>query len=292
MDVHIGTVSSFNVAAASPPVTAITRSSVNSSVGPMYVASNAAAPSSLPTSRLATRKENYLGERGGMALPVRGGSGNDLDLAGGQHPDGGVLPSAGAVVQPAQHAAGGQPGQFHERAHPDAQPDRVPGVVPAFLLGAQAVVVEEFQCPVGGLVVVGRVVGQARDGGVRELLPPDPVAAAHLDRVHAEFHGQFVQHPLDAEGGLRFAGAAVGVGHRLVGEHVGAVEVVGGDLVDAVEHEAAEQGDTGGEDAEVSAHVGGEFHVQGGDRAVPAGRQGEFLHLVPGVVGGLHRLAA
>ena len=46
-----------------------------------------------------------LAERRLVALAVRARAGDDLDLAGGQHPHARVLPAAGAVVEAAQHPA-------------------------------------------------------------------------------------------------------------------------------------------------------------------------------------------
>ena len=129
----------------------------------------------------------------------------------------------------------------------------------------------------------------------------DPVLLPELHRLHAELQGDLVHHPLDAEGGLRTPGAAVGVGERLGGEDVGAVEPVGRDLVDRVEHERAEDRHARPDQAEVGAHVGQELDVQAGDLAVLGHRHRQVLDLVTAVVGGeqglraglgpLHRLA-
>ena len=70
----------------------------------------------------------------------------------------------------------------------------------------------------GGLVVAG-VVLQPGHRGERELLVLDPVLLADLERVDADLGGELVHHPLDGVRRLGPAGAAVGVGPGLVGEH-------------------------------------------------------------------------
>ena len=80
-----------------------------------------------------------------VALPVRGRAGDDLDLAGGQHPDGGVLPAAGAVGQRAEHPGRRQPAHLGEGGEADAQLDRVVRLAAAALLLAQLVVAEQLQ---------------------------------------------------------------------------------------------------------------------------------------------------
>jgi len=120
----------------------------------------------------------------------------------------------------------------------------------------------------------------------------DPVLAAQLHRLHVELNRELVHDSLDAERSLRAAGATIGVGPGHVGEHVGAGEVVGGELVDGVEHERPQHRDTGGDQAEVGAHVGHQFHLEPGDRAVAVGGDGDVLDLVAAVVPGEQRLRA
>ena len=80
--------------------------------------------------------------------------------------------------------------------------------------------------------------------------------------------GELVHDPLDAEGGLGPAGAAVGVGPGLVGQHRLAVELVGGELVDRVEHERAEHRHAAADERDVGAEVGQQVDLEAGDRAV------------------------
>ena len=157
---------------------------------------------------------------------------------------------------------------------------------------AQLVVAEQLLGPGRRRLVVARVVGHAGHGGERELVVLDPVLLADLEGVDPDLGGQLVHEPLDGVGRLGTAGPAVGVGPRLVGEHVGAVELVGRELVDGVEHEGAEDRDTGRDEAEVGAHVGEQVDLEPGDGAVLGGREGELLPLVAAVVGRQQRLAA
>ena len=175
-----------------------------------------------------------------VALAVRRRAGDHLDLAGGQHPDRRVLPAARAVGQRAEGARRGKTAHLGERRHADAELHRVVALAALGLFAPQPVVVEQLPRLRGGGLVVAGVVGQARDGVERELLVGDPVLGAQLERVARQFGGELVHHPLDGERRLRAPGAAVGVGGHLVGEHVGAREVIRRELVDAVEHERAQ----------------------------------------------------
>ena len=114
-----------------------------------------------------------------VPLAVRAGSGDHLDLAGGQHPDRRVLPAAGAVGERAEHPGRGQPAHLGEGGDADAELHRVVAGPPLLLLLAQRVVAEQLLGPGRGRLVVARVVGQAGDGGERELLVLDPVPLPH-----------------------------------------------------------------------------------------------------------------
>ena len=181
-----------------------------------------------------------LAERRLVALAVGARAGHDLDLAGGEHPHPGVLPAAGAVVEAAEHPRGREAAHLGERRDAEAELDPVAGVAAPLLLGAQLVVAEHGHRLLGGGLVVAGVVLQAGHRGERELLVLDPVLLADLHRVDADLGGQLVHQPLDRVRRLRPAGAAVGVGPGLVGEHRLAGEPVGRELVDRVEHERAE----------------------------------------------------
>ena len=120
----------------------------------------------------------------------------------------------------------------------------------------------------------------------------DPVLLAQLQRLATQLGRQLVHDPLDGERGLRPAGATVGVGGGLGGEHVRAGEPVRRELVDRVEHERAEDRDARRHQAQVGTHVGEQVHVQREDGAVPLGRDRDVLDLVAAVVGREQRLRA
>ena len=190
-----------------------------------------------------------LAERRLVALAVRGGAGDDLDLAGGQHPHARVLPAAGAVVERAEHPGRRQAAHLGERRDADAELDRVAGLAALLLLGPQLVVPEHLLGPRGRGLVVAGVVLHAGDRGERELVVLDPVLLADRERVDADLDGELVHQPLDGVRRLGPAGAAVGVGPGLVGEHRLDAELVGRELVDRVEHERAEHRHAAADDA-------------------------------------------
>ena len=236
-----------------------------------------------------------------MALAMGAGAGDELDLAGGEHAHAGVFPAAGAVVERPQHPGRRQAAHLGEGGDADAELDGVPLLAALLLLGAEVVVAEHLLRPCGRGLVVAGVVLEAAHRGERELLVLDPVLLADLQRIDTYLGGELVHHPLDGVRRLRPAGAAVGVGPGLVGEHGLAAEPVGGELVDRVEHERAEHRDTPADDGDVRAEVGQQVHLESGDRAVLLGREGQLLPLVTAVVGRhqglrpalgvLHRLA-
>ena len=83
-----------------------------------------------------------LAERRLVALAVGARAGDDLDLAGGEHPHARVLPAAGAVVEAAQHPARRQAAHLGEGRDADAELHPVSAVAPLLLLRAQRVVAE------------------------------------------------------------------------------------------------------------------------------------------------------
>ena len=165
-----------------------------------------------------------------------------------------------------------------------------PGDVLGLLAGPDAGVVGQLGRLLRRAQVVARVVDQAAERGVGELLGLDEVALAQLQRVHPDLGGQRVHGPLDGVGGLGPAGAAVGVGRRHVGEHRRAAEVVGGrDVVHAGVEERAQQRDARRDQLQVGAHVADEADPDGGELAVLVGGQLDVLDLAPALDGGLRR---
>ena len=149
-----------------------------------------------------------------------------------------------------------------------------PDVAAPLLLGPQLVVPEHLLGLGGGGLVVAGVVLEPGHRGERELLVLDPVLLADLERVDADLGGELVHQPLDGVRRLRPAGAAVGVGPGLVGEHRLHGELVGRELVDRVEHERAEHRHAAADDGDVGAEVGEQLDLEAGDGAVLLGRRG------------------
>ena len=114
----------------------------------------------------------------------------------------------------------------------------------------------------------------------------DPVTFPQLERVHAKLGGQVVHQVLDGVGRLRPAGAPVGVGGGLAGEHAGTAEPVGVHLVDRVEHERPEQRHARSDEHQVGAHVGEQVDVEPADAAVGVGGEPQPLDLVAAVMDG------
>ena len=159
------------------------------------------------------------------------------------------------------------------------------GVAAPLLLGPQLVVAEHLLGLARSPPRSCRSRTPARHGGERELLVLDPVLLADLERVDPDLGGQLVHDPLDGVRRLRPAGAAVGVGPGLVGEHRLHVELVGRELVDRVVHERAEHRHAAADERDVGAQVGEQLDLEAGDRAVLLGGEGQLLPLVAAVVG-------
>src|SRR5215469_8662183 len=134
---------------------------------------------------------------------VGAGAGYHLDLAGGQHPDRCGLPAARAVGERAEHSGRCQAAHLGEGGDADAEPHLVAPLVAQPLLLAQVVVIEQLLGFGSRRLVVTRVVGQAGDGRVRELLVLDPVPIPQLQRLHSELIRELVHDALDCERRLR-----------------------------------------------------------------------------------------
>ena len=194
-----------------------------------------------------------------VALAVRRGAGDDLHLAGRQHPHRGRLPAAGRVVQRRQHPARGQAAHLEVASRcrcrgASCRPRRSASACSA----AQLVVADQLER-------LGRAPARSRresydEPGCTTLYGNWSVGMKLRRRISTgstpTLRGQRVHRPLDGVGGLGAAGAAVGVGRRHVREHRRAREGVRRDVVDAVVEERAEQRDAGRDELEVGAHVG------------------------------------
>ena len=177
--------------------------------------------------RDAERVGGDLAPRGHVALPVRGGAGDHLDLAGRQHPDAGRLPAAGAVGQRAEHPGRRQAAHLGVRRDADAELHRVLPLAPLGLLAAQLVVAEQLQRPGRRGLVVAAVVGQAR----RWWCTGTPACSIQFFR-----RSSIGSMPSSCASSVTIRsiayvasgrpGAPVGVGRRLRGEDAGAAEPV------------------------------------------------------------------
>ena len=120
----------------------------------------------------------------------------------------------------------------------------------------------------------------------------DQVAAADLRGIDPEPAGQHVERPLDQVGGLRAAGAAVGLVRRGVRERAGRVGVRGGDVVGPHDHRPGERRGGGPGPAEVGARVVEDVHVAVAHPPVALGRDVQGHEQVAAVGGGLEVLGA
>ena len=125
-------------------------------------------------------------------------------------------------------------------------------------LGLQRLPAGVLQRLVERLLVVARVVDGAHLGRVGELVRLDEVPAAQLGRIHPELAGQHVHAALDEVGRLGATGPAIGVGRRLVGEHLGQVGADGGNVVGGIRHQRREGRNRRGQQHVVGADVGDE----------------------------------
>ncbi len=218
-----------------------------------------------------------LGPRGLVALAVRRRAGPHDDLAVGAALDLGAVPAARDVSQGAQDVRRRQPAHLDVAGQPDPELLRVAGVAAGLLLLAQLLVVGQLERPVEGRLVVPRVDAQAHDrrGGLLERRVQ--VHAPNLGRVLADPPGERVDQPLDHERGLGPPGAAIGVGGRRVRHHAGELVPVGLDVVRAHVDPAAQLGDAGREQLEVSAHVGELDELHAEDLAVLGAGEGAVV---------------
>src|SRR5262249_52279813 len=120
----------------------------------------------------------------GVALAVRGGTGEDGGRAVGVDLDGAVL------VWPASLAAG--PGDLDVGGHPDAELERVAGLAPTGLLRAEPFIAGGRERLLQRSDVVARVVQRAERGPVRLGELGQQVLAAYLGRVHSGLRGEQV----------------------------------------------------------------------------------------------------
>ena len=227
----------------------------------------------------------------------------DAELVGGDLRPGGLV-SLPVWRRPAAHRdravglhrdAAGLPGpetaDLHVAGEADAERLAALGAPPG-LLGAESGVVAGLERLVEGLLVLPAVVGEPGRGPVGELVRRNQVAAADLRGIDAQPAGQHVERPFDQVGGLRTAGAAVGLVRRGVRECAHRVGVGGGDVVRPHDHRPRERRRGRAGAAEVGARVVEDVHVAVPDPSVPVGRNIEGHEQVAAVGGGLEVLGA
>ncbi len=148
----------------------------------------------------------------------------------------------------------------------------------------------------GGREVATRVHDRRRVGPevVRErhLVGPHEIASAQIDRAHAQLAGQDVEHALAHERRLRHSRTAVRADGRPVRQH----RVRGHrERVPGVRPGQMRAGKDRRQDAvcpRVRAEVAPQAVLEGEELAVPARRDGDLVHLLPGVVRGDEMLCA
>ena len=86
--------------------------------------------------------------------------------------------------------------------------------------------------------------------------------------IHLQLAREHVHRALDEVGGLGASGAAVGVGRRLVGEHLGERRANGWKVVGGVGHQHRERRNRRGQQHVVGADVGDEPQLEAEDLAV------------------------
>ena len=184
-----------------------------------------------------------LGPGGDVSLAVGRGAGNDLHLARGAHPHGRRLPAAALQADAGRDLRGREAAALGEVADADAELLDVSGLAAALLLGAQLVVVGEFEGPAHAGLVVAGVVHDAGRGRGRLVERRDQVLQPQLRRVHVQLAGEVVHDPLVRVGRLRATGSPVGVRRGEVGKDPCTLEGVGVEGVEARIREGAEDGD-------------------------------------------------
>ena len=208
----------------------------------------------------------HLREGGLVALAVRRRAGGGADAAVALHRHLGVLPATGGQEEGRPQAA-------------DLDVHRQPEADDA-ALGPGGVAVPLHLRPVGHLqrmverlLVVARVVDRAHLGLIRELARLDEVLPPHVGRLHAQLARQHVHRALHEVRGFGTAGAAIGIGRRLVGEDLAERDANRRDVVGGVGHQHRQRRDHRREQHVVGAHVGNQPQFQPQHRAVAFRRQ-------------------
>ena len=221
-----------------------------------------------------------LGEGGLVALAVAVRAGEHLDRAGRIDAHFRGLPQADAGAERADRGARRDAAGLDVGGEADAALHALLGALR--LAGGEARVVGKLQRLAHGGVVVAGIVGHDDGRLVRER--GDEVLAAELGRVAAGLACRHLHQALDHEGGLRPAGAAVGVDRRGVGVDAVHLAVDRGDIVLARQQRRVEIGrHRRGEGGEIAAEVGLGLGPERQDLAVGVERQLGSGHVVAAV---------
>ena len=227
----------------------------------------------------------HLRERRFVALPVRRRAGRGADPAVALDRHLRVLPAAGRQRGRRTEAA-------HLDVHRQSQSDQPSLRARGVAFGLQLLPLGVLQREVERLLVVARVVDRAHLRRERKLVRLDEVLPAELGRIHLQLARQHVHRALDEVGRFGAAGAAIGVGRRLVGEDLGERRANRRNVVGRVRHHHRQRRDGGREQHVVGADVGDEPQLQAEHRAVALGREIDVAEDVAAVRRGDERFRA
>ncbi len=224
-----------------------------------------------------------------MALAVAVRAGQHLDRADRVHPDLGRFPQADAGAERADRLGRRDAAGLDVVGEADAAQLAPPRRLALAL--AEALVVDELHRLVERRRVVADVVVHDDRRLVRELL--HEVALAEARGVDAELAGRHLDEPLDDEGRLRPARAAIGVDRRGVGVDRVDLGVDRRDVVLAGQERGVEIGrHRRGEGREIGAHVGRRVDPEAEDLALVVGRELGMRDVIAAVRVRQERLAA
>ena len=130
-----------------------------------------------------------------------------------------------------------------------------------------------FERHVERLLVVARVVDRAHLRRERKLIRLDEVLPAELRRIHLQLAREHVHRALDEVGRLGTAGAAIGIGRRLVREDFGQRRANGRNVVGRVRHHHRERRDGRRQQHVVGADIGDQAHLQAEHGAIALRRE-------------------
>ena len=177
------------------------------------------------------------------------------------------------VFPPAGRQRRGRADAAHLHVHRESQADQPSLGAGGVALGLQALPLGRFERHVERLLVVARVVDGAHLRRERKLMRLDEVLPAELRRIHLQLAREHVHRALDEVGRFGTAGAAIGIGRRLVGEDLGQRRADRRNVVGRVRHHHRERRDGRRQQHVVGADVGDQAKLQAEHRAVALRRE-------------------